>query len=47
MEKEIESMDDLEDKLTNFVFVIYVVLTIVLSLILIYHYRPKLPGKVP
>lgn len=44
MEKDIDSMEDLQSHLKNFVFVIYVIATVVLSVIFIYHFRPKLPG---
>ncbi|ODN00835.1 Magnesium transporter NIPA2 [Orchesella cincta] len=43
MEKDIASMYDLQIKLTNLVFVFYVLITIVVSIILIYHFLPKLP----
>lgn len=44
MEKEIANMLELERMIVNPVFVLYVVLCIVASLILIYHYLPRLEG---
>lgn len=44
MEKEIEDMAELQDKILNPIFIVYVNAAIALSVILIYHFRPKLPG---
>ncbi|XP_021956766.1 magnesium transporter NIPA2 [Folsomia candida] len=43
MEKEIEDMAELQDKILNPIFIVYVNAAIALSVILIYHFRPKLP----
>jgi hypothetical protein len=45
MEKEIVDMKDLKEKITNPIFIVYVNASIAASVIMIYHFRPKLPGK--
>ena len=45
MEKEIQSIDDLQEKMIDPLFILYVVFVIAMSLFLIYHVRPKCSGK--
>ncbi len=44
MEKEIVDMEELTEKITNPVFIIYVNAAVIVSVILLYHFLPKYPG---